>query len=283
MRRPLTLLQYWSLSQFRLHFLYFGGWTLSSFGQQTPVSTPRKARRWLKITAYTLALVFVLWLGFVDFIWRAMHRTPEQFGQVMMHMPWEVFLIVPFETLWTRARAGTVQIGDPAPDFTLMKLDKSGTVQFSDLNRVQPVVLIFGSYTWPPFRREVPALNKLYDQYQGKVAFLVVYITEAHPSDVWQMQSNVKEKVVFASPKSEDERASIAGACVRKLGIKIPAVLDEFGNSTEQAYTGWPDRMYLVDQSGRVAYKSRPGPFGFSAEELGKALAKLTQATHPAS
>ena len=102
--------------------------------------------------------------------------------------------------------------------------------------------------------------------------FLVVSITEAHPSDVWQMQSNLKDKVVFASPKNEEERAFVAGACVRKLGIKFPAVLDEFGNSTESAYTGWPDRIYLVDRNGRVAYKSRPGPFGFKASELSAAL-----------
>ena len=86
------------------------------------------------------------------------------------------------------------------------------------------------------------------------------------------MQSNIKDNVVFASPKSEDERASIAGSCVRKLGIEIPAVLDEFGNSTEQAYTGWPDRMYLIDGNGRIAYKSKPGPFGFRSEELRAAL-----------
>jgi type I thyroxine 5'-deiodinase len=104
----------------------------------------------------------------------------------------------------------------------------------------------------------------------------VVYITEAHPSDVWQMQSNVKDKVVFASPKSEDERAEVAGACVRKLGIKFPAVLDEFGNSTERAYTGWPDRIYLLDRNGRVAYKSKPGPFGFKADELSAALRRLS-------
>ena len=103
----------------------------------------------------------------------------------------------------------------------------------------------------------------------------MVYITEAHPSDVWQMQSNIKDQVVFATPKTEDERAFLAGACVRKLGIKFPAVLDEFGNSTEQQYTGWPDRIYLVDQNGRVAYKSKPGPFGFHADDLSAALAKL--------
>ncbi len=104
--------------------------------------------------------------------------------------------------------------------------------------------------------------------------FLVVYITEAHPSDVWQMQSNIKDKVVFASPRSQDERASVAGTCVRKLGIEIPALLDEFGNSTESAYTAWPDRLYLIDRNGKIAYKSKPGPFGFEPDELRAAMRK---------
>jgi len=106
------------------------------------------------------------------------------------------------------------------------------------------------------------------------VAFLVVYILEAHPSDVWQMESNIKDQVVFASPRNEDDRNFVAGTCVRKLGIKFPAVLDEFDNLTEKAYTGWPDRMYLIDAQGRVVYKSKPGPFGFKTEELRAALQK---------
>lgn len=124
----------------------------------------------------------------------------------------------------------------------------------------------------------MPALNKLYEQYKGRVDFLAVYITEAHPSDLWQMESNIRDKVVFASPKNEEERAAIAGACVRKLGIKFPAVLDEFGNSTEQAYTAWPDRIYLLDMNGRVAFKSKPGPFGFKPEKLATALSRVTAA-----
>ena len=77
--------------------------------------------------------------------------------------------------------------------------------------------------------------------------------------------------------RSEEERGFVAGACVRKLGIEIPAVLDEFGNSTEQAYTAWPDRLYLIDATGRVAYKSKPGPFGFNAEELKTAVTRVVQ------
>jgi hypothetical protein len=92
------------------------------------------------------------------------------------------------------------------------------------------------------------------------------------------MESNVTDKVVFASPKTEEDRAFIAGACVRKLGIEFPAVLDEFGNSTEKAYTGWPDRIYLIDSRGRIAYKSEPGPFGFKPEQLEMALSQVVPA-----
>ena len=108
-----------------------------------------------------------------------------------------------------------------------------------------------------------------------------MYISEAHPSDVWQMQSNIKDNVVFASPKNEEERAFVAGACVRKLGIKIPSVLDEFGYSTEQAYTGWPDRLYLIDATGRLAYKSKPGPFGFKPDDLKSALSRVVDSAKP--
>jgi hypothetical protein len=106
------------------------------------------------------------------------------------------------------------------------------------------------------------------------VAFLAVYILEAHPSDVWQMQSNIKEKIIFSSPKDYEERTLVAGTCVRKLGIKFPAVIDGFDNTTEKAYTGWPDRIYLIDANGRIAYKSRPGPFGFKPAELRAALVR---------
>ncbi len=99
-----------------------------------------------------------------------------------------------------------------------------------------------------------------------------MYILEAHPTDVWQMQSNVREKVLFRSPRDEGERASVAGACVRKLHLQFPALIDRFDNRVGSAYTGWPDRLYVVQTNGEVAYKSKPGPFGFHAEELGAAL-----------
>lgn len=78
-----------------------------------------------------------------------MRQPPETFGRVMMKIPAPgAFLVFPFETMWLRARAGELQIGQPAPDFTLAKLDHSAEVQLSSFTKQgRPVVLVFGSYT----------------------------------------------------------------------------------------------------------------------------------------
>jgi hypothetical protein len=86
------------------------------------------------------------------------------------------------------------------------------------------------------------------------------------------MQSNVRDHVLFSSPKDESERFNVAGACVRRLGIKFPALVDGFDNRVETAYTGWPDRMYLIAPGGKVLYKSKPGPFGFDPNLLAAAI-----------
>jgi type I thyroxine 5'-deiodinase len=66
---------------------------------------------------------------------------------------------------------------------------------------------------------------------------------------------------------------------VRKLDIRIPAVLDGIDNPTERAYTAWPDRLYVIDTQGRVAFKSAPGPYGFSTRDLEQSLRQVTGAT----
>jgi len=86
------------------------------------------------------------------------------------------------------------------------------------------------------------------------------------------MQSNVRDQVVFASPQNMEQREAVGSTCIRKLGIKFPALVDNFQNTVEQAYTGWPDRIYVINTEGRIVYKSRPGPFGFKAGALEEAL-----------
>ena len=109
----------------------------------------------------------------------------------------------------------------------------------------------------------------------------MVYIEEAHPTDGWEMPSNLKEHILVASAKTFGERDATADTCVVKLGIHIPSLIDNMNDSTERAYTGWPDRLYVIDRAGRVAYKSQAGPFGFHPKEMIPVLQSLATASKP--
>jgi AhpC/TSA family len=109
---------------------------------------PSKNKKSRKGLLFNLAgALFVLWIAACVALFAVMRQPPETFGRVMAHVPGPAFMLLPFETLWTRARAGNLQIGDSAPDFSLQTLDKSQTVQLSTLASQKPVVLVFGSYT----------------------------------------------------------------------------------------------------------------------------------------
>jgi hypothetical protein len=80
-------------------------------------------------------------------LYLAMRQPPDAFGRVMKHVPMPMMLVLPFESLWNRARGGKLQPGDMAPDFRLPTHDHRETVQLSSFRGSRPVVLVFGSYT----------------------------------------------------------------------------------------------------------------------------------------
>lgn len=83
------------------------------------------------------------------------------------------------------------------------------------------------------------------------------------------MQANVQQQILFTQPKTESERKKVAHSCVADLGIKFPTLVDNMDNKTEKDYSAWPDRLYVVDKEGKIAYKGGPGPRGFDSKELG--------------
>jgi hypothetical protein len=106
-------------------------------------------QKYQKRVAATAIVVAVLWVAGCAGLYRIMRKPPEEFARFMATLPGPVpFLLFPFETLWMQARAGTLHIGDTAPDFALAKVDHTATVQLGSLTaQHRPVVLIFGSYT----------------------------------------------------------------------------------------------------------------------------------------
>lgn len=65
----------------------------------------------------------------------------------MAKMPMPAYFVIPFETLWSRARKGSLNIGDKAPDIMVKTLDAKEPMQLASVWADKPVVLVFGSYT----------------------------------------------------------------------------------------------------------------------------------------
>lgn len=114
----------------------------------------------------------------------------------------------------------------------------------------------------------------MYQTYKDRATFLFVYIHEAHPSDGWQMPANEKQGVVFKEPTTLDERRGVATKCCSRLKLSMPCVVDTMDNKVDKLYAGWPERLFVIGENGRIAYAGGEGPFGYKPEEVEKWLGK---------
>jgi hypothetical protein len=106
------------------------------------------------------------------------------------------------------------------------------------------------------------------------VHFLAVYIREAHPEDGWVMHDNRRSGIAISDPRTMEERLAVARTCGVRLRLELPMVVDAVDNAVASTYGGWPDRLYLIDREGRIAYQSDEGPFGFKPDELEGAISR---------
>ena len=111
------------------------------------------------------------------------------------------------------------------------------------------------------------------------MAFFVIYIREAHPTDEWLVESNEQDNVLYAQPTTLQARTEVASACALRLDLTMPMLIDDLEDSTDRQYYALPDRLYLVGRDGRIVYRGLPGPFGFIAAELEQAIERYLAET----
>jgi len=87
------------------------------------------------------------------------------------------------------------------------------------------------------------------------------------------MKSNLKDDVCYAQPKTLDQRLTIANDFVKRFKFTLPFGIDDMSNAANDAYAAWPERIYIIDESGRIAYRGGIGPFNYKPEEAREWLA----------
>lgn len=101
----------------------------------------------MRILLSIAATIAVIYIALVTGLAVAMRQPPDQFGAIMAKLPPVAFMVLPFRPMWMRARAGSLEPGEMAPDFALKTTDRASQVRLSSFRGRQPVVLVFGSYT----------------------------------------------------------------------------------------------------------------------------------------
>ena len=124
---------------------------------------------------------------------------------------------------------------------------------------------------------------QIYNDYRDRADFLTVYVREAHPTDEWQMKSNVKDDVCYVQPKTLEQRVAIAKDFTARYKFPLPFGIDDMSNAADSAYAAWPERLYIIDETGRIVYRGGLGPFHYKPGEVRDWLAAKYGSVRPAS
>lgn len=89
------------------------------------------------------------------------------------------------------------------------------------------------------------------------------------------MRSNDEAGVVIRQTRTAEERDGAARQYCSSNDLTIPVLVDSVDNRTAEDYSAFPDRLYLVDCRGQVAYKGGRGPFDFDLDSLELSLCLL--------
>lgn len=130
--------------------------------------------------------------------------------------------------------------GDSMLDFELHTLDGTA-VRLSDYNG-RWVVLETGSLTCPMYVKNIKPIGKLTDQFPD-VAFLVVYVREAHPGSRRGAHSDLTEKTALANEMIAD------------FGEGREVLIDSVEGDMHRAYGSFPNMVYIINPEGMVVYR----------------------------
>ncbi len=100
----------------------------------------------------------------------------------------------------------------------------------------------------------------------------MIYLREIHPTDGWQVKENEADAVLFRQHRSMDERVEVGQACMLKLALEMPALVDEMDDAVAKDYAAMPERLYLIGRGGKVVYKGGMGPMFFRPKEWEQAI-----------
>jgi len=114
-------------------------------------------------------------------------------------------------------------------------------------------------------------LNGWQQEFGNKIEFLVVYIAEAHASDVWPLGNHVN----LPSHKMFEDRVASSDILTGKYGLEIPILYDGMRNFFDEQFAVWPERYYLIRAGKMENIWSPTTEFGFDRDQIYATLSSV--------
>ena len=130
--------------------------------------------------------------------------------------------------------------GEMMPDIALRTLH--GDLRRLSDYRGQTLVIETGSITCPMFAKGIPAMAELAERHPD-VAFVVLYVREAHPGERLGAHSNADEKLAAARQVGS------------KMGDRREVLIDDVNGTNHLLLGGFPNMVYVVDPEGVVIFR----------------------------
>ena len=118
-------------------------------------------------------------------------------------------------------------LGKPFPDFTVTDIDEN-TFTLSEALKDHEAVLINFWATWcGPCRNEFPAINKVYEEYKDRVAFIAL---SKEPKDTNEIIASFRQENGLTLPMGRDEDHKLYDY-VETNNVPVTVIVDRFGNT----------------------------------------------------
>jgi len=136
------------------------------------------------------------------------------------------------------------KVGVAAPDFEGSTLDGK-IVRLSDFRGKRHVVMMTGAVTSPMCAFEVPAFNRLQQEFEGRdVSFFLLYTRESHPAENYAAHGSFEQKISYARDLQRLE------------DVRFPIIVDHLDGRIHRAYGVWPNALFVIHKDGRLIFRS---------------------------
>lgn len=109
-------------------------------------------------------------------------------------------------------------------------------------------------------------MNEIAESFSDIASFMMVYISEAHATDVWPLGNTV---CVNQHKSIEDRIKAAKEFIVEERKNKIPLFVDTMDNVFDENFHAWPERFYII-QGNAFKFIGKPSKEdkGFDKEQI---------------